>query len=233
MITYANTPVVATNYKSYSSGRYSTPPGFYAYPLKELGDHTASFAKDYKYMLLTRLTTDKILNFGNYSKRHFEVDIERLKELVPPEIVEASITDNIQHIIFNIANKTGSVYEQSKLYMKLGYTVLMDPGLGLIHKNEPRQTVVLSPKTDLELIGTFISVYDVKELAAANSASRDVETLQKQLILSKQHGLEDLLDHGIKISEEMQIAAVSRYNVINKLIEAGIVPSGTNSSCNT
>jgi hypothetical protein len=164
LITYANNPVVATNYKSYSSGRYQTPPGYYAYPVKELGDHTARFAKNYKYIILTRITTDKILNLGDYSEQDFENDIERLKSLVDPEIVEKCIAGNIQYTIHNISQKLGNVFKQSVLYLKLGYNIVIDPGLGIIHQHEPRQTVVFTPHSDLELIGIFGGVTTIKEI---------------------------------------------------------------------
>jgi hypothetical protein len=208
LITYSNTPVVATNYKSYSSGRYNTPPGYYAYPLKELGEPTTSFAKDYEYIILTRITTDKILNLSDYTEQDFQNDIQRLKSLADPEVVEESIGNNIQYTIYNIAQKLGSNFKQSTLYMKLGYNVVIDPGLGVLHRNELRQTVVFAPRSDLDLIGIFVTEEDIKATKRKALIMNPNEEMQLKIISQDGLAIKEIIKLGIIPSKAVQLAAV-------------------------
>jgi hypothetical protein len=231
LITYSNNPVVATNYTSYAIGEYKTPPGYYAYPLKELGDKTTDFAKHYKYLILTKITTDKVLNLGKYSKSKFKNDLKQLATFVDPQVVKESVSTNIQYTIFNISKKLKSIFKQSTLYMNLGYNVIIDPGLGLLHQNEPRQTVIFTPRSDLDLIGIFPVIksidhinqikkfqslpateqieYIKRDLKLAGYINNPSEDLLLQIVRNDGWAISELINNGFNVSKKVLLAAVN------------------------
>jgi len=172
-ITYTTIEKVGLNPKS----PFSTPIGVYAYRLKdifhELQDKNYLFGVDRPYVNVLKLTSNKVLDLGNYSNK--EADLKKLQKIYEEQTgksfndILADFKANASHellykidsdskYVYGLMNfisnridgKTGPV-KKSMIYFntllrKMGYDVVVD-NTSTIHLLQPSQAVFLVPST--------------------------------------------------------------------------------------
>jgi hypothetical protein len=151
---------------------YGTPLGIYAYPVNYVLKNSSAvevkvpFAGERPYIYVLE-PTGKMLDFELYTERDMNEDIEKLKALgyddehiIDDGEYNAS-TDTWAGKMFNITRmfaldkKTAEksavqakmTTRWSRIFSQLGYAGLVDPGYGIIHKNEPNQALFFSKKS--------------------------------------------------------------------------------------
>jgi hypothetical protein len=217
-VNFTKTPVFSTNYTSYfgSDNKFQTPPGYYCYPIRELFFSTADFAKRYSYISIVRSNPSRTVTLSQYN--NLEQDIAKLKKLYDENIVTEMLQKAIKEkkfgnnqfgilysVIYYLSQKYG-IAKFATSFVKLGYTCLYDDGFGILHSNEPRQAVILTPKTDMEIVGVYKNYNKEvpKDTDYKNYTEFEVEqNLEK-----------------IKFPEEAILKLIDKYYLNSNLIES-------------
>jgi len=138
---------------------YDTPLGIYTYPLdqthlRQLIDKTLPYRADAPYAYVFQVNEDhahRLLDIGSYTESQLKEDVKKLQSLYPKttEIQEEAfksakkVTNMNASKLWNLtrllANKNMKLW--SKIMVSIGYIGARDPGYGLIHENEPTQSV--------------------------------------------------------------------------------------------
>lgn len=154
---------------------YQTPLGVYCYPLTEeyynkLIKNTLPFAGNQKYINLFSIS-DSVNNLSKYSETNLKNDENKLFQLY--ESMGKEKFDVKKEYAYNAAyletavskfwNFTrllaGNLLKWNVLFRKLGYTNFYDPGISIIHGNEPTQAVIFDPSIIIP-IESFLNPYD-------------------------------------------------------------------------
>lgn len=143
------------------TSKYKTPLGFCAYPLtKEMYDHLISdslpFAQDRPYILVFSVQNN-LLNLINYNQKDLERDVLKLKNLTDKynfnELVDIACKNarlNTPAGKFWSITRDFSNFDPKKwrsILMQLDYYGVNDAGLGIIHPNEPTQSVIFEQQS--------------------------------------------------------------------------------------
>lgn len=149
---------------------FATPVGICSYPLtteryqKAIeGNHEFAGEGAYSYIFTAK-------NHGTVlylDKVDLDAEVKKLKRIVPdPKTVTALLKESekgslsktpggrLFYITRNLVDHNPILW--SKIFLKLGYTGLHDPGLGIIHENEPEQALFFGAGAvkELEILST-------------------------------------------------------------------------------
>jgi hypothetical protein len=93
---------------------------------------------------------EKLLNVDTYDESQFAVDQAKLEDMFGKEVVAKEMKNLLGYepgtkIVYMTNNLTKNPHEWSTTLRKLGYVGIYDPGLQVVHNNEPTQVVVFGP----------------------------------------------------------------------------------------
>lgn len=144
------------------NSRWNTPNGIYTYSFTD----TINTGIPYKgestegYIYVIKIKDNiKGLDSENYGIDEFNIDLNVLKNKYPDvesyvsKITEANYFKKLWQILYQLKTSSNN---WSNLILGLGYMYVRDRCTGTIHKNEPCQTLFISPKAyDIVGYGTF------------------------------------------------------------------------------
>lgn len=157
---------------------WNTPSGIYGYPLDLLADKVSEGnvpfpenAKRLKVYILKINQPSKLLNLESVTDAELEELKQKLVLMFPDKTKFISSSKTLKEVFFLIRELANfDSYEWSQILKKLGFVGIYDPGLGLIHPNEPVQAVIFGPQ--------FLEVVDIIA-PASESTLRKIELLAK------------------------------------------------------
>lgn len=215
-IHFSDLPKIGINPQS----KYDTPIAICGYPLtsniyNQLIDKELPFAQDKKYMHLYRVKD--AFNVDNYTEEKYEEDLNKILELIksnPRWKRKINYDDSLadQHNIYKLKsfgytdrepkpfstmwNIGRLLCENSRkwngLLRALRYNAIVDLGHGILHPNEPNQTMVLNP-SNIEEVKYYISpMYHEKKVQDKVIQNNLKPFLNKISILKENKNLKDL-----------------------------------------
>lgn len=168
-VTFTELPKIGIN----PNNQYKTPTGIYTYNMKDTEKFYKGFNFPYtgsnvpNYVTVLQYDEENILDFDNYSESDFEFDIEKLKysiENIDPNAYKTidslvskaksnAVVPSFGGMIWYITKQLSgeNVNKWNYILRSMEYNAVRDHGDGIIHTNEPCQTIFLSNKS-LEII---------------------------------------------------------------------------------
>ncbi len=190
VVTMTELPKVGVN----PGSDYNTPIGIYFYPGKYYLARALRgglpFQYDAPYIQILKLTTDQILDLEKVTSASYDQAVKKLLSLDLVTRLSPGNQSKIQqfqqesarrtrvkrpggqlwYVLWQTSNLLEEEYHKSShviwnwILRQLGYKVVMDPGLRIIHQNEPTQGLIL------DSVGTYQWVKSIK-----NISKRDLE----------------------------------------------------------
>lgn len=160
-----------------------TPLGIYAFPLKDtwamykVDQHQGferypeiSHGKTHIQILKWSGKPKMIDGLDTYTRNHFDKDVKKLKETFEPKVVDDAISEvrtdhpvitpfkELYYVTRNLADTYPNQWNHILRY--LGYSVIIDRGLGVIHYDEPCQALFLTSDAVNRIGSIHAKAYD-------------------------------------------------------------------------
>lgn len=188
VVTMTELPKVGVNPRS----DYNTPIGIYFYPGKYYLARALRgglpFQYDAPYIQILKLTTDQILDLEKVTSASYDQAVKKLLSLDLVTRLSPGNQSKIQqfrkesanrtrvkrpggqlwYVLWQTSNLLEEEYHKSShviwnwILRQLGYKVVMDPGLRIIHQNEPTQGLIL------DSVGTYQWVKSIKNISKSD-----------------------------------------------------------------
>jgi len=183
---------------------YGNPVGIYCYQLspdifEQLKTNTLPFVGDKPYINVIT-SSGKLLYIEGYSMPSYENDIEVLRNEFKgskdewlgllDQTTDINLNRNtrspfgrlwfLTNLLADRQTKDGGkrVAAWRKILMMLGYSGIVDPGLGIIHPSEPEQSLLMDV-SEIKVVTTFLNPY------ASDKATDLADDPDKKTILAK------------------------------------------------
>ena len=204
-VTFTQIPKLGANPQS----EYDTPLGIYSYPLEYVLDNNITevpFAGEQPYIIVFKNNSSKIWKFSNDIPDNVKTPLIKIMKKLGYNIdnmQESTNTNKFWRYFYRELSSDNTGIESRKLLRLLGITGIVDPGLGILHPNEPTQAVFfdtknikiiqmihndINSKIILPTIMQYINNGDVKSALdefCNSKVMRRVPRLEKILILER------------------------------------------------
>ena len=212
----------------YINSPFDTPLGIYGYPLVDdvmwrVENEQIWFRGEAKAIVIFKARSPHtVLELGTYTDIDLEEDLNKLIDLLPnqemmiQQLYDTKNKARVNHpgsqLFYIVMHLAGNKFVFNTLFRKLGYSGVNDPGLGIIHQNEPLQAFFLGtqdvdvmdvvknpqhekyvPPAKAEVMEETGQPVDMKEYSKTNSVLAKLEhpenlsTAEKVLIANNAH----------------------------------------------